>query len=50
MPATTTRAAALDARPGCPPTVTCIDRWAHLDADGVRRERADARVFLVKVL
>lgn len=44
------RAAALYARLGYLPTVAYVDRWAHLDADGVRHEHADACVFLVKPL
>ncbi|MFF5368178.1 GNAT family N-acetyltransferase [Streptomyces sp. NPDC013187] len=44
------RAAALYARLGCLPTVAYVDRWVHLTADGVRQERADPCVFLVKAL
>lgn len=44
------RAAALYARLGYLPTVAYLDRWAHLDPDGVRQERADPCVFLVKAL
>lgn len=42
------RAAALYARLGYRPTVAYIDRYAHLDTDGVRHEHADPCVFLVK--
>ncbi|MFI5556777.1 GNAT family N-acetyltransferase [Streptomyces sp. NPDC051738] len=44
------RAAALYARLGYRPAVAYVDRWAHLDADGVRHEQADPCVFLVKAL
>jgi GNAT superfamily N-acetyltransferase len=44
------RAAALYARLGYLPTVPYVDRWTHLDSDGVRHEQADACVFLVKAL
>lgn len=44
------RAAALYARLGYRPTVAYVDRWAYVDADGVRREQADACVFLAKAL
>ncbi|MFF8399579.1 GNAT family N-acetyltransferase [Streptomyces sp. NPDC016172] len=44
------RAAALYARLGYLPTVAYLDRWAHLDPHGVRQERADPCVFLVKAL
>ncbi|MFF5304897.1 GNAT family N-acetyltransferase [Streptomyces sp. NPDC013161] len=44
------RAAALYARLGYRPTVTYVDRHAHLDAEGVRHEHADPCVFLVKEL
>ncbi|MFD5159942.1 GNAT family N-acetyltransferase [Streptomyces hawaiiensis] len=44
------RAAALYARLGYLPTVAYVDRWARLDRDGVRRERTDPCVFLVKAL
>ncbi|MDC0769680.1 GNAT family N-acetyltransferase [Streptomyces sp. HD] len=43
-------AAALYARLGYLPTVAYLDRWAYLDADGVRHEQADPCVFLVKAL
>ncbi|CAM5238407.1 GNAT family N-acetyltransferase [Streptomyces aurantiogriseus] len=44
------RAAALYARLGYRPTVAYVDRWAYLDADGVRHDRADPCTFLVKEL
>ncbi len=44
------RAAALYARLGYLPAIAYVDRWAHLDADGVRHERADPCTFLVKAL
>ncbi|XUL86851.1 GNAT family N-acetyltransferase [Streptomyces galilaeus] len=44
------RAAALYARLGYRPTVTYVDRYAHLDAEGVRHEYAEPCVFLVKKL
>lgn len=44
------RAAALYARLGYRSTVAYVDRWAYLDAAGVRHERADACAFLVKEL
>ncbi|WP_037670819.1 GNAT family N-acetyltransferase [Streptomyces griseus] len=44
------RAAALYARLGYRPTVAYVDRWAYLDSDGVRHERADLCTFLVKEL
>jgi GNAT superfamily N-acetyltransferase len=44
------RAAALYARLGYRPTIPYLDRWAYLDADGVRRERADPCTFLVRKL
>ncbi|GCB51124.1 GNAT family N-acetyltransferase [Streptomyces sp. NL15-2K] len=44
------RAAALYARLGYRPTVGYVDRWAYLDAEGVRQERADSCLFLVKAL
>ncbi|MFF5480740.1 GNAT family N-acetyltransferase [Streptomyces sp. NPDC012935] len=44
------RAAALYERLGYLPTVAYVDRWAYLDADGVRHEQADPCVFLVKAL
>ncbi|MFJ4540261.1 GNAT family N-acetyltransferase [Streptomyces tibetensis] len=44
------RAAALYARLGYLPTVAYVDRWVHLTAEGVRQERADSCVFLVKAL
>ena len=44
------RAAALYARLGYRPTVAYVDRWAYLDAEGVRQERADSCLFLVKAL
>jgi GNAT superfamily N-acetyltransferase len=44
------RAAALYARLGYRPTVAYVDRWAYQDGAGVRQERADPCVFLVKEL
>ncbi|MGW6737963.1 GNAT family N-acetyltransferase [Streptomyces sp. NPDC055013] len=44
------RAAALYAQLSYLPTVAYVDRWAHLDSDGVRHEQADPCVFLVKAL
>ncbi|WP_030616355.1 GNAT family N-acetyltransferase [Streptomyces fulvoviolaceus] len=44
------RAAALYARLGYRPAVAFVDRWAYLDASGVRHERVDPGVFLVKEL
>ena len=44
------RAAALYARLGYRPTVTYVDRWAYLDADGVRHQQADTCSFLVREL
>ncbi|GGS67823.1 GNAT family N-acetyltransferase [Streptomyces violaceus] len=44
------RAAALYARLGYLPAVAYLDRWTHLDSDGVPHDRADPCTFRVKAL
>jgi hypothetical protein len=44
------RATALYERLGYRPAVVFVDHWGSLDAGGVRHERADSCVFLVKDL